>query len=265
VRIETSPEDIGGMNAAEGILTARGGMTSHAAVVARGMGECCVAGAGEIAIDYAAETFTVAGKILKAGDAISLNGSIGVVYRGEIPTVEPELSGDFGTLLEWADKIRRLGVRANADTPHDAATAVKFGAEGIGLCRTEHMFFEGERIAAVREMILAEGEAGRRTALEKLLPMQRGDFEGIFRAMEGRPVTVRLLDPPLHEFLPHDEEGQEEVAKAMGVSVEPIRCSATAAVDWASPIRRSPRCKYGRSWRRHAPSSMKASTSVPRS
>jgi pyruvate,orthophosphate dikinase len=223
VRIETSPEDIGGMNAAEGILTARGGMTSHAAVVARGMGKCCVAGAGEIAIDYAAETFTVAGKILKAGDAISLNGSIGVVYRGEIPTVEPELSGDFGTLLEWADKIRRLGVRANADTPHDAATAVKFGAEGIGLCRTEHMFFEGERIAAVREMILAEGEAGRRTALEKLLPMQRGDFEGIFRAMEGRPVTVRLLDPPLHEFLPHDEEGQEEVAKAMGVSVERIR------------------------------------------
>jgi len=223
VRIETSPEDIGGMNAAEGILTARGGMTSHAAVVARGMGKCCVAGAGEIAIDYAAETFTAAGKIVKAGDAISLNGSIGVVYRGEIPTVEPELSGNFGTLLEWADKIRRLGVRANADTPHDAATAVKFGAEGIGLCRTEHMFFEGERITAVREMILAEDEAGRRAALKKLLPIQREDFEGIFRAMEGRSVTVRLLDPPLHEFLPHDEEGQEEVAKAMGVPVERIR------------------------------------------
>ncbi|MCK4600736.1 pyruvate, phosphate dikinase [Candidatus Bipolaricaulota bacterium] len=223
VRIETSPEDIGGMNAAQGILTARGGMTSHAAVVARGMGKCCVAGAGELSIDYTKGEFLVNGKTVKGGEPISLNGSIGAVYLGVVPTVEPELSGNFGTLLSWADEIRRLGVRTNADTPHDAATAVRFGAEGIGLCRTEHMFFEGERIIAVREMILAEDEAGRRTALAKLLPMQRDDFEGIFRAMEGKPVTIRFLDPPLHEFLPHDEEGQREVAQVMGVSVERIQ------------------------------------------
>jgi len=222
VRIETSPEDIGGMSAAEGILTARGGMTSHAAVVARGMGKCCVAGAGDLVIDYSAGKFSVGGKTINKGDPISLNGSTGAVYLGSVPTIEPVLSGNFGTLLSWADEVRRLGVRTNADTPHDAEQAVKFGAEGIGLCRTEHMFFEGERIIAVREMILADDEAGRREALAKLLPMQRSDFEGIFRAMGERPVTVRLLDPPLHEFLPHDKEGQSEVAKVMGVSAESI-------------------------------------------
>jgi len=223
VRIETSPEDIGGMNAASGILTARGGMTSHAAVVARGMGKCCVAGAGELAVDYAKREFSVKGEVVKQGEAISLNGSSGVVYRGEIPTVEPELSGDFGTLLSWADEIRTLKVRTNADTPHDAATAVRFGAEGIGLTRTEHMFFEGDRIIAMREMILAQDEAGRREALDKLLPMQRSDFEGIFKAMDGRPVTIRLLDPPLHEFLPHDDAGQREVAEVMGISAEQVK------------------------------------------
>jgi len=223
VRVETSPEDIGGMHVAEGILTARGGMTSHAAVVARGMGKCCVAGAGEIAIDYNAATVSVGGHTMNRGDPISLNGSTGAVYLGEIPTIAPELSGDVGTLLAWADEIRRLGVRANADTPQDAATAVKFGAEGIGLCRTEHMFFEEGRIVAVREMILADDETGRRKALNKLLPMQRSDFEGLFRAMEGRPVTIRFLDPPLHEFLPHNEEGQREVAQVIGVSAEQVR------------------------------------------
>jgi len=223
VRIETSPEDIGGMDAAQGILTARGGMTSHAAVVARGMGKCCVAGAGDLAIDYVAGTFTASGVTVRAGDAISLNGSTGAVYRGAVPTIDPELSGTFGTLLEWADDVRRLGVRANADTPHDAETAVRFGAEGIGLCRTEHMFFEGDRIVAVREMILAVDEAGRREALARLLPMQREDFEGIFKVMAGRPVTIRLLDPPLHEFLPLDDAGQREIADAMQMPVERIR------------------------------------------
>jgi len=223
VRIETSPEDIGGMAAAQGILTARGGMTSHAAVVARGMGKCCVAGAGELLVDYGKGEFTVNGRTVKAGEPISLDGATGSVYLGEIATVEPELSGYFGTLLDWADEIRRLGVRTNADTPRDAAQAVKFGAEGIGLCRTEHMFFEGDRIVAMREMILADDEGGRREALAKLLPMQRGDFEGIFREMGERPVTIRLLDPPLHEFLPHDPEGQAEVAEAIGIPVERIR------------------------------------------
>ncbi len=223
VRIETSPEDIGGMDAAEGILTARGGMTSHAAVVARGMGKCCVAGAGDLQIHYAKGQLTVNGKTVNAGDAISLNGSTGAVYAGEVPTIEPELSGNFGILLGWADEFRRLGVRTNADTPHDTAVAVKFGAEGIGLTRTEHMFFEGDRIIAVREMILAEDEAGRREPLAKLLPMQRGDFEGIFKALKGLPATIRLLDPPLHEFLPHDADGQQEVAQVMGVSADVIR------------------------------------------
>ena len=223
VRIETSPEDISGMHVAEGILTARGGMTSHAAVVARGMGKCCVAGAGEITIDYNAATISVGGHTINRGVPISLNGSTGAVYLGEIPTITPEVSGDFETLLSWADEIRHLGVRANADTPQDAAIAVKFGAEGIGLCRTEHMFFEEARIVAVREMILADDEIGRREALNKLLPMQRSDFEGLFRVMQERPVTIRLLDPPLHEFLPHDEEGQREVARVLGVSVEQIR------------------------------------------
>jgi pyruvate,orthophosphate dikinase len=244
VRVETSPEDIGGMNAAEGILTARGGMTSHAAVVARGMGKCCVAGVGEITIKYAKGEFTVGNKKVKVGDAISLNGSTGAVYLGNIPTVEPELSGDFGTLLEWADAIRTLGVRTNADTPHDAETAVRFGAEGIGLCRTEHMFFEGERITAMREMILAEDEAGRRKALKKLLPIQREDFEGIFRAMAGRPVTIRLLDPPLHEFLPHDEEGQEEVAKVMGVPADRIR-EKVASLHEFNPMLGHRGCRLG--------------------
>ena len=223
VRIETSPEDIGGMVAAQGILTARGGMTSHAAVVARGMGKCCVAGAGELAIDYAKGQFTVRGQVVKAGESISLNGSSGTVYKGDIKTIEPEVSGDFGTLLAWADEFRTLGIRTNADSPNDTSVAVKFGAEGIGLCRTEHMFFEGDRIIAVREMILAEDEAGRREPLAKLLPMQRGDFEGIFTALKGLPATVRLLDPPLHEFLPHDAEGQKTVADVMGVSADVIR------------------------------------------
>jgi pyruvate,orthophosphate dikinase len=223
VRIETSPEDIGGMNAAQGILTARGGMTSHAAVVARGMGKCCVAGAGDLSIHYAKGYLTVGKATIKAGEWISLNGTTGAMYKGEIPTVEPELSGTFGTLLGWADEVRRLGVRTNADTPNDAATAVRFGAEGIGLCRTEHMFFEGDRIIAVREMIVADDETGRRAALAKLLPMQRSDFEGIFRALGGRPATIRLLDPPLHEFLPHDVAGQEEVAEVMRVPVDVIR------------------------------------------
>jgi pyruvate,orthophosphate dikinase len=223
VRVETSPEDIGGMNAAQGILTARGGMTSHAAVVARGMGKCCVAGAGDLSIDYAGRRFQVGGTTVNAGDSISLNGSTGAVYAGEIATITPELSGTFGTLLEWADEVRRLGVRTNADTPADTTAAVGFGAEGIGLCRTEHMFFEGDRIVAMREMILAESEGGRRTALETLLPIQREDFVGIFRALGGRPGTIRLLDPPLHEFLPHDPEGQREVAKALDVPVERIR------------------------------------------
>ncbi len=223
VRVETSPEDISGMHVAEGILTARGGMTSHAAVVARGMGKCCVAGAGEITIDYNAATISVGGHTINRGVPISLNGSTGAVYLGEIPTITPEVSGDFETLLSWADEIRHLGVRANADTPQDAAIAVKFGAEGIGLCRTEHMFFEEARIVAVREMILADDEIGRREALNKLLPMQRSDFEGLFRVMQERPVTIRFLDPPLHEFLPHDEEGQREVARVLGVSVEQVR------------------------------------------
>ncbi|MEW5826900.1 MAG: pyruvate, phosphate dikinase [Candidatus Bipolaricaulota bacterium] len=223
VRIETSPEDIGGMNAAQGILTARGGMTSHAAVVARGMGKCCVAGAGDLSVHYAKGYLTVGRATVKAGEWISLNGTTGAVYKGEIATVEPELAGTFGTLLGWADEVRRLGVRTNADTPHDTATAVRFGAQGIGLCRTEHMFFEGDRIVAVREMIVADDEKGRRAALAKLLPMQRSDFEGIFRALGGRPATIRLLDPPLHEFLPHDVAGQEEVAEVMRVPVETIR------------------------------------------
>jgi len=247
VRIETSPEDIGGMSAAEGILTARGGMTSHAAVVARGMGKCCVAGAGDLVVDYAAGKFSVGGHTINEGDPISLNGSTGVVYLGSVPTIEPLLSGNFGTLLSWADDVRRLGVRTNADTPHDAEQAVKFGAEGIGLCRTEHMFFEGERIIAVREMILADDETGRREALTKLLPMQRSDFEGIFRAMGERPVTVRLLDPPLHEFLPHDEEGQREVAKVMGVSADVIREKVDALHEF-NPMLGHRGCRLGISY-----------------
>ena len=223
VRTETSPEDIGGMHAAKGILTSRGGMTSHAAVVARGMGKCCVAGCGDIHVNYARKQFTVAGKTVKAGDYISLDGSAGEVMLGQVPTVHPKLSGPFAQIMKWADKHRTIGVRTNADTPRDATVARKFGAEGIGLCRTEHMFFEGDRIIAMREMILAEDEAARRKALKKLLPMQRKDFEGIFKAMNGLPVTIRLLDPPLHEFVPHDAAGQKEVAEGLGIKVADVR------------------------------------------
>jgi pyruvate, orthophosphate dikinase len=216
VRVETSPEDIHGMHAAEGILTTRGGMTSHAAVVARGMGKPCVSGAGSIRVDYARGVMTVAGRTLKQGDVISVDGSTGQVLLGRIQMIEPELSGEFATLMGWADAARKLGVRANADTPVDAKVAVKFGAEGIGLCRTEHMFFDEARIQAVREMILADDSEARRAALAKLLPMQRADFAELFEIMQGRPVTIRLLDPPLHEFLPHGEEEIAEVAAAMG-------------------------------------------------
>jgi len=224
VRIETSPEDIHGMHAAQGILTARGGMTSHAAVVARGMGKCCVAGCGDIKVDYRSESFTtVGGQTFKKGDIITLDGSTGEVMRGEVPTVQPELTGDFGELMAWVDKIRTMKVRTNADTPHDAQVARDFGAEGIGLCRTEHMFFEGDRITAVREMILSADLEGRKKALDKILPMQKGDFLGLFRVMKGLPVTIRLLDPPLHEFLPHGDKELEYLAKDMGVEVATLK------------------------------------------
>ena len=223
VRIETSPEDLAGMQVAEGILTARGGMTSHAAVVARGMGKCCVSGAGALNIDYKAKTVEVDGVKLKEGDFISINGTTGQVYVGEVETKASELSGDFAELMDLCDKYTKLRVRTNADTPHDAAIARSFGAVGIGLCRTEHMFFEGEKIKAMREMILAEDAEGRKKALAKILPYQKADFKGIFKAMAGCPVTVRLLDPPLHEFVPHDLKGQEEMAAAMGVSVKYIQ------------------------------------------
>jgi pyruvate,orthophosphate dikinase len=216
VRVETSPEDIHGMHAAEGILTTRGGMTSHAAVVARGMGKPCVSGAGSLRVDYNAKTMTAGGQTFKQGDNITVDGSTGQVLAGKVEMVQPQLSGEFATLIGWADKVRKLGVRANADTPADAKAALRFGAEGIGLCRTEHMFFDEERIQAVREMILADDEKSRRAALAKLLPMQRGDFVELFEIMGERPVTIRLLDPPLHEFLPHGEEEIAEVAKAMG-------------------------------------------------
>jgi len=223
VRIETSPEDIHGMHAARGILTARGGMTSHAAVVARGMGRPCVSGAGNIAIDTATRTMRVGGRSLKEGEIITIDGASGEVMAGEVPTVQPELAGDFGTLMAWADKVRRLKVRANAETPQDCRTAREFGAEGVGLCRTEHMFFDAERITAVRQMILADSEAERRTALAKLLPAQRADFTAIFNEMAGLPVTIRLLDPPLHEFLPHGDGEFAEVAEAAGVSVDLLK------------------------------------------
>jgi pyruvate,orthophosphate dikinase len=223
VRIETSPEDLKGMTVAEGILTQRGGMTSHAAVVARGMGKTCVSGAGQIKVDYKSRTLEMDGKKYKEGDFISLNGTTGEVYDGQIKTMEAKLSGAFEKLMKLADKRARLLVRTNADTPHDSKVARDFGAKGIGLCRTEHMFFGGDKIIAMREMILAEDEEGRRKALEKLLPIQRTDFEGIFEAMAGLPVTVRLLDPPLHEFVPHDDKGQKEMAKVIGVSVEMIK------------------------------------------
>jgi len=224
VRIETSPEDIHGMHAAQGILTARGGMTSHAAVVARGMGKCCVAGCGDIKVEYANQCFTTkGGVVVKKGDMITLDGSLGEVMLGAVPTVSAELTGDFGTLMGWVDGIRRLKVRANADTPHDAKVARQFGAEGIGLCRTEHMFFDAERIAAVREMILSDDVEGRELALAKILPMQKGDFIGLFREMKGLPVTIRLLDPPLHEFLPQEEKDIIELCKTMKVPVSALK------------------------------------------
>jgi pyruvate,orthophosphate dikinase len=223
VRVETSPEDIHGMHAAQGILTARGGMTSHAAVVARGMGRPCVSGAGSISIDYKARTMRVGQAEVREGETITIDGTSGEVMLGAVATVQPELIGDFGTLMEWADKVRRLGVRTNAETPLDCRTAREFGAEGIGLCRTEHMFFDSERIANVRQMIVASDEAGRRAALAKLLPAQRADFEEIFRIMAPLPVTIRLLDPPLHEFLPHSETELAEVAAGAGVSVEALK------------------------------------------
>ena len=223
VRQETSPEDLEGMHLAKGILTARGGMTSHAAVVARGMGKCCVSGAGALQINYKTRTMNVGAKVFNEGDWISLNGSTGEVYEGKVKTMDPELSGDFATVMELADKFTRMKVRTNADTPKDALIARKFGAQGIGLTRTEHMFFEGERIKAMREMILSNDEADRRKALAKLLPYQRADFEGILAAMEGFGVTIRLLDPPLHEFVPHEEAQQVELAKDMGISLEEIK------------------------------------------
>ncbi|MCA0301998.1 MAG: pyruvate, phosphate dikinase [Proteobacteria bacterium] len=226
VRRETSPEDIHGMHAAEGILTSTGGMTSHAAVVARGMGKPCVAGAGDVRIDAKAGTLSVRGTVVKAGEFITLDGGTGEIMLGVVPTVQPELSGDFAELMVWADKVRKLGVRANAETPTDAATARKFGAEGIGLCRTEHMFFDGDRIVAVREMILADDEKTRRAALAKIQPMQRKDFVELFEIMAGLPVTIRLLDPPLHEFLPKTRADMEQVAKDLNVSAEEVEARA---------------------------------------
>ncbi len=246
-RIETSPEDLRGMNVSKGILTARGGMTSHAAVVARGMGKCCVSGAGAIKINYKSRTLTSEGKTFKEGDWISLNGSTGEVYSGKVETKNPELSGDFAELMKLCEKYADMGVRTNADTPKDSEVARKFGAVGIGLCRTEHMFFEGDRIKAVREMILAEDEAGRRKALEKLLPMQREDFEGIFKAMQGLPVTIRFLDPPLHEFVPHDEKGQQEMADELNIPVEEIK-SRVEGLSEFNPMLGHRGCRLGNTY-----------------
>jgi len=244
VRIETSPEDLRGMDASQGILTARGGMTSHAAVVARGMGKCCVSGCGEIDINYAKREFRVQGKVIKQGDYISLNGSTGEVMLGTVPTVKAALSGNFGTIMKWSDEVRKLNVRANADTPHDAKVARDFGAEGIGLCRTEHMFFEGDRIKAMREMILADDLKGRKKALAKLLKMQRNDFYGILKAMEGFGVTIRLLDPPLHEFVPHEVKNQQEMAKEMGISVKEIKAKVEALHEF-NPMLGHRGCRLG--------------------
>jgi pyruvate,orthophosphate dikinase len=232
------------MHAAQGILTARGGMTSHAAVVARGMGKCCVAGCGAMAIDYAKDTFTAGGKKVKKGDWISIDGSSGEVMLGQVPTTETTLSKDFGDLMKWADRERRMKVRTNADSPHDSEVARKFGAEGIGLCRTEHMFFEGDRIDSVRQMILAEDEAGRRKALAKLKPMQRKDFEGIFKAMDGLPVTIRLLDPPLHEFLPHETAQQKEMAKKLGISLAEVKAKVDSLHEF-NPMLGHRGCRLG--------------------
>ncbi len=244
VRIETSPEDIHGMHAARGILTTRGGMTSHAAVVARGMGRPCVAGAGGIAVDYAAQALSAGGHVVRAGDVVTLDGATGEIFLGSVPMIEPKLSGDFAKLMEWADGVRRMKVRANAETPLDAETARKFGAEGIGLCRTEHMFFDPARIGAVRQMIMAEHEDGRRAALAKLLPFQRSDFTELFRIMAGLPVTIRLLDPPLHEFLPHTEEEIAEVAVGLGVEASAMQRRA-ADLSEANPMLGHRGCRLG--------------------
>ena len=244
VRVETSPEDIHGMHAARGILTTRGGMTSHAAVVARGMGRPCVAGCGGIAVDYGAQTLAASGQTVRAGEPITIDGSTGEVFAGLVPMIEPKLGEDFATLIGWADAVRRMGVRANAETPLDAETARKFGAEGIGLCRTEHMFFDPERIGAVRQMIMADDEAGRRAALDRLLPFQRADFRDLFRIMAGLPVTIRLLDPPLHEFLPHAEAELAEVAAALGTSVAKMR-ERLAELAEANPMLGHRGCRLG--------------------
>ncbi len=244
VRVETSPEDIHGMHAARGILTTRGGMTSHAAVVARGMGRPCVAGAGGIRVDRGAQTLTAGGKTLRAGDTITLDGATGEVFAGSVPMVEPQLSGEFAKLMGWADEARRLRVRANAETPLDAETARRFGAEGIGLCRTEHMFFDPERIGAVRQMIMAHDESGRRVALARLLPFQREDFTELFRIMAGLPVTIRLLDPPLHEFLPHGDAELAEVAQALGQDLEAMRRRAQELAE-ANPMLGHRGCRLG--------------------
>jgi len=247
VRIETSPEDLAGMAAARGILTARGGMTSHAAVVARGMGKCCVSGAGMLKIDYATKTIEVGDIVLKEGDPISLNGSTGDIYLGSVATKEAEVDADFAELMALADKYTRMTVRTNADTPHDAEVARKFGATGIGLCRTEHMFFEGEKIKAMREMILADNTEGRRIALAKILPYQKADFKGIFKAMHDLPVTVRLLDPPLHEFVPHEEKEQAELAKTMGISLKTIQQRVNSLHE-ANPMLGHRGCRLGNTY-----------------
>jgi pyruvate,orthophosphate dikinase len=244
VRIETSPDDVGGMDAAEGILTSRGGMTSHAAVVARGWGKPCVAGCGDIVINYGAKSFTNGTVTVHEGDWISINGSTGEVIEGKQPLEEPGMSDEFATFMSWADEFRTMGVRTNADTPEDAARAVEFGAEGIGLCRTEHMFFEGDRIQSVRRLILAGSDNEREAALAELLPLQKEDFEGIFRAMDGRPVTIRLLDPPLHEFLPHDEDGQQTMADRQGLSLEQVR-TKVAAMTEQNPMLGHRGCRLG--------------------
>jgi len=243
-RTETSPEDIHGMHAAAGILTTRGGMTSHAAVVARGMGRACVAGAGELRIDYTSGVMRVRDLELREGDLITLDGSTGEVMEGAVSTVQPELSGDFAQVMEWADKFRTMGVRVNCDTPQEAKVAVKFGCEGIGLCRTEHMFFDAGRIVAMREMILADSSEQRRRALDKLLPYQREDFIALFKEMAGRPVTIRLLDPPLHEFLPHEDAAVAEVAKASGLAEEQVRARSLKLVE-TNPMLGHRGCRLG--------------------
>jgi pyruvate,orthophosphate dikinase len=269
VREETSPEDIHGMHAARGIITARGGMTSHAAVVARGMGRACVSGAGDVGIFAKEGLFRVRGREFKLGEIITIDGSTGEILAGSPKMIEPELTGDFATLMGWADEVRRLKVRANAETPLDAKTARQFGAEGIGLCRTEHMFFDDTRIAAVREMILADDEAGRRAALAKIAPFQKADFVELFTIMEGLPVTIRLLDPPLHEFLPHTEEDVKPWPRPLASTppsccaaprscTRPTRCWAIAAAGWASRTPRSTRCRSGPSSRRRARSPSRA-------